>query len=497
MFEVAELQRTISGDNYQKEVAVLRAELLQVQDELRDAAFSVIILFHGVDGAGKSETVNLLNAWLDPRGIVTRAFGDPSDEERERPEFWRFWRELPPKGRIALFLRSWYSRPILDRVYGITKLATFEQRLDQIAAFEQMLIEDGTLIIKFWMHLGKKDQKARIKSLEKDPRTRWRITHKDKKHVGLYGRFIEASEHALRKTTSPAGPWNIIDGYDQNYREVTIGRMVHDAIRQHLEQFKTEKHETPAIPAPGITDLLPNPRTVLSQLDTTLAVDKGEYSIRLEELQGRLNVLFRRAQQRNYSLVVVFEGWDAAGKGGAIRRVTAALDARDYQVIPIAAPSDEERAHHYLWRFWRHLPRTGRVTIFDRSWYGRVLVERVEGFTRTTDWMRAYSEITDFEEQLHERAILVIKFWLHISPEEQLRRFNKRQATPYKHYKITPEDWRNRDKWALYDLAVNDMVERTSTHFSPWTLVEANDKRHARTKVLQTLCDRLEIALNT
>ncbi|CAK0773289.1 Polyphosphate:AMP phosphotransferase [Gammaproteobacteria bacterium] len=500
MFEAAELGRTLSAQDYREEVPLLREQLLQLQDELRDANFSVIILFHGVDGAGKGETVNLLNAWMDPRGIVTRAFGDPSDEARERPEFWRFWRELPPKGRIALFLSSWYSRPILDHVYGLTETATFERCLNRIVTFERMLVEDGALLIKCWMHLGKKAQKGRLKSLEKDPRTRWRITQTDWKHFNLYDRFIDASEHVLHRTATGETPWTIIEGYDPNYREITVGRMVRDAIRRHLEQSKYHNRSAPPTLTQSFTAIRGGndaSRTVLSHLDMTLAVDKKEdYKGRLEELQGKLNLLFRRAKQQRHSLVVVFEGWDAAGKGGTIRRVTAALDARDYQVIPIAAPTDEEQAHHYLWRFWRHLPQAGRVTIFDRSWYGRVLVERIEGFAPEPTWMRAYSEITDFEEQLHEHNILVVKFWLHVTQEEQLRRFEERKITPYKHYKLTEEDWRNREKWDLYDFAVNDMVERTSTRFAPWTLVEANDKRYARIKVLKTLCDRLAIVVD-
>ena len=194
-------------------------------------------------------------------------------------------------------------------------------------------------------------------------------------------------------------------------------------------------------------------------------------------------------------MVAVFEGWDAGGKGGAIRRLTRGLDARDYRVVPIAAPTEDERAHHYLWRFWRYLPRRGRITIFDRSWYGRVLVERVEGFAAEDEWRRAYSEINDFEAQLTDFGTVLLKFWLHITPDEQLRRFEERQGIGYKQWKITDEDWRNREKWALYESAVQDMVERTSTSAAPWTLVEGNSKRYARLKVLRTVCDALEAAL--
>jgi AMP-polyphosphate phosphotransferase len=231
---------------------------------------------------------------------------------------------------------------------------------------------------------------------------------------------------------------------------------------------------------------------VLDNLDLSRQLSDARFKTRLAEQQSRLNQLQRRARQRDVSTIAVFEGWDASGKGGAIRRVTGALDARDYDVIPVAAPTEEERAHHYLWRFWRHLSRAGRLTIFDRSWYGRVLVERVEGFAREDEYMRAYGEINQFEEQLVAHGILMVKFWLHVSKEEQLRRFRDRTRTSYKKWKIGDEDWRNRARWTDYTIAVNDMVARTSTRIAPWALIEGNDKNFARVKVLTTLADRLE-----
>ena len=236
-------------------------------------------------------------------------------------------------------------------------------------------------------------------------------------------------------------------------------------------------------------------RDLINTLDMRLALTKKRFDKDLEKYQGRLNLLTRNPKFRQRSLIIVFEGSDAAGKGGSIRRITGALDARQYQTIPIAAPTEEERAQPYLWRFWRHAPRTGRVTIFDRSWYGRVLVERVEGFAPEADWMRAYAEINDFEDQLVRNGALVVKFWLAITAEEQLKRFKEREKTRFKRFKITAEDWRNRKKWDDYEHAVCDMIDRTSIEVAPWTLVEANDKYHARIKVLKTLCDRLEDGL--
>lgn len=529
MFRTAELGRTISKDEYHETVENLRIGLLEAQQKLRLAPFPVIIVFGGVDGAGKSETVNLLNEWMDPRWLITRAYGPPSDEMAERPEYWRYWRDLPPKGLIGLFLSCWYSRPILDRVHGRTNEAEFDENLERITAFERDLADDDALIIKFWMHLGKEAQKERLSALEKNPLTRWRVTQTDWDHWHMYDDFIAAAEQLIMRTSTGQAQWHIVEGYDKRYRSVTVGTTILKSVRKHLEEAalrkrlagELRKREKQAkataakagqddgaaaqtgenggdsggeseTPEDKIAKVVSLPVvTILSRLDDTLSVDKKAYSKKLEEAQGTLNLNCRKAKQLGVSTLLVFEGWDAAGKGGIIRRITAGLDARDYQVIPIAAPSDEERAHHYLWRFWRHLPRAGRVTIFDRSWYGRVLVERVEGFATEPEWRRAYSEIRDFEEQLVHHGMVLCKFWIHVTKDEQLRRFKEREATPYKRWKLTDEDWRNREKWDDYEAAVNDMVERTSTSHAPWTLVEGNDKRFARLKALATLNERL------
>jgi AMP-polyphosphate phosphotransferase len=504
MFEAAELGRKVSSADYKATVPTLRGELLDVQNQLRAAQRTpVIILFGGVDGAGKSESVNLLNEWMDPRWLLTRAYGQPSDEERERPEYWRFWRDLPPRGRIGFFLSAWYSRPLLDRVHRRLTRAEFQTRLDDIVDFERGLADDGALILKFWMHLDKQSQKARLKKLERDPLTRWRVTREHWDHWKLYGRFVEAAEEMISRTSLAAAPWAIVEGADDRYRSLTVAMMIRDAIRRRLAERtadRTSGHATRRAEAAPANPRRPpgsSQPTILSQLDMSQRVEQTQYRQKLERLQGRLNALQRKAQRRGVSTILVFEGWDAAGKGGAIRRLTAAIDARSYQVIPIAAPTEEERAQHYLWRFWRHLARRGRVTIFDRSWYGRVLVERVEGFASQGDWIRAYGEINRFETQLVAHGILLVKYWVHITKQEQLKRFRARERAAYKRWKLTDEDWRNRKQWEAYEQAVNDMVERTSTRQAPWTIVEANDKYSARLKVLATVCDRLEAHLNS
>lgn len=494
MFEVAELGHKVSKEEYKQRVPDLRTQLLEVQFQLRQADFPVIVLISGVDGAGKGETVNLLNEWLDPRFVRTDAFDKPTDEERQRPRFWRYWRALPARGHMALYVGSWYSGPLAKRVYGKTSAAELDEELARINTFEKALVDDGALIIKIWLHLSKKQQAKRLRKLEKNPETRWRVSKRDHQHLKLYDKFRPIAEHALRITSTGEAPWIIVEGGDARYRGLTVGQIILDQLSQRLARQTSEGDEAREF-RPITPPVTGEPVTLLNTLRLDLTVDPDTYKRELEIEQGRLNRLTRKALQRGISSVMVMEGWDAAGKGGVIRRMVPAMDARHYHIIPVAAPTDEERAHHYLWRFWRHISRAGHVTIYDRSWYGRVLVERVEGFATRDEWMRAYAELNDFEDQLVEHGIVLTKIWLHIDKDEQLRRFKLREETPFKRHKITDEDYRNREKWELYEQAVNDMVERTSTEYAPWVLVEANDKKYARLKTLRVFCDRLEKAL--
>jgi polyphosphate:AMP phosphotransferase len=493
MFESAELGHSIGKAFWKREVPRLREELLDAQfDLLQSRKFPVIILVAGVDCAGKGETVNILNEWLDPRHVETHALRDLTDEELERPPMYRYWRVLPPAGKIGIFIGTWYSGPLVENVYGMIKNAELDQRLERIVHFEQMLCDEGALVLKFWLHLSKSEQKKRLKLLEKDPKTRWRVTDTDWKNYKLYEKFRKTSERMLRTTSTAESPWIIVEGTDSRYRYLTIGKSLLSFMRQRLCALENPKQLEPLPPIlPSIDDLV-----ILNTLDLSLKLKKNEYLDQLEQYQGKLNLLTRHENFKKLSVVVVFEGNDAAGKGGSIRRITQALDARQYRVYPIAAPTEEERWQPYLWRFWRCLPRKGRFAIFDRSWYGRVLVERVEGFCKHADWMRGYGEINEFEEQLVRNNTVVLKFWLSISCEEQLKRFKEREKIGFKRFKITDEDWRNREKWDNYELAVCDMIDRTSTEIAPWTLVEANDKYYARIKVLKTLCERIGAALD-
>jgi polyphosphate:AMP phosphotransferase len=491
MFESANLKHEVSKAVYAREEPKLRHALLEAQYRLKaDGSFPVLVLIAGVEGAGKSETVNLLNEWLDPRHISTQAFSYPTDEERQRPTMWRFWRALPPKGRLGIFFGAWHTQPILDRVLGRAGAAELARSTDEILRFERMLCDEGVLLLKYWFHLTEKQQRRRLKELEADPDTRWRVTDTDWEYLKLHRRFMKVCEPFLNRTSTGSAPWIVVPGADKRYRSLAIGRHMLAALRDRLDDKASKKLPDRTPPLLDAPDKL----NVIRALDLNQPMTREEYEKALEKQSGRLALLSRELRARKHAVVAVFEGNDAAGKGGAIRRVTRALDARRYDVIPVAAPTQEERAQPYLWRFWRHLPRRGRIVIFDRSWYGRVLVERVEGFAAEADWMRAYGEISDFEQQLVENRVVLVKYWLAISKEEQLRRFKERERIAHKKHKITAEDWRNRKKWQAYEDAVCDMVERTSGRGRAWTLVEANNKYYARIKVLKTLCDALEKA---
>jgi len=442
--------------------------------------------------------VHLLNEWMDPRWIANRAFDEPSQDERERPPFWRYWLALPARGHIGLFLSAWYSPPLLDRVHKRTTNAQFKDQMARIASFERTLAADGALILKFWMHLDREAQRTRLRALEESALTRWRVTKTQWSNWKRYDDFIDATERLIEQTDVPHAPWTIVDGRDERHRNLVVGTCLRDALGSRLGLASRTapaagRVRRTSVPAAVSKAAVPRKRApdVLNRLDTTRTVAKSEYKTSLELLQGRLNRLQREAAADGRALVLVFEGWDAAGKGGAIRRLVSAFEPRAYRIYPIAAPTDEERAQHYLWRFWRHVPRAGRVAVFDRSWYGRVLVERVEGFATANEWGRAYDEINDFERQLVDHRAVVVKYWLHITKEEQERRFKERARSPYKSWKLSAEDWRNRARWDDYVLAVNAMVARTSPPLAPWHVIAANDKNAARLDILKVACDAL------
>ncbi|WAH61353.1 polyphosphate:AMP phosphotransferase [Pseudomonas silvicola] len=450
---------------------------------------ALVAAFEGNDAAGKGETVKLLNEWMDPRLIEVRSFDQQTDEELARPAAWRYWRQLPAKGKIGVFFGNWYSQMIQGRVHREFKDAQLDQAINGAERLEQMLCDEGALIFKFWFHLSKKQMKARLKALQDDPLHSWRISPLDWQQSETYDRFVRFGERVLRRTSRDYAPWHVIEGVDPHYRSLTVGKLLLEGLQAALKAPTEPLHQSVAPLGHSLDG-----KGLLDSLDLSQQLDKDDYNEQLVAEQARLAGLLRHKHMRRHALVAAFEGNDAAGKGGAIRRVAAALDPRQYNIVPIAAPTQDELAQPYLWRFWRQIPARGKFTIFDRSWYGRVLVERVEGLCSTSDWMRAYGEINDFEEQLANAGVVVVKFWLAIDKDTQLQRFEAREKVPFKRFKITDDDWRNRKKWDQYREAVEDMVDRTSTEIAPWTLIEANDKRWARVKVLRTINEALEKA---
>ncbi len=479
---------------YDAHVPALREQLVGLQVRLKEAPCKVLLIFAGDEGGGRGELINTLSGWLDPRGFETVAFREPSDEELERPLMWRFWRSLPSHGRIGIFAGSWYTEVLRAQANNEgPKPVLVSRPLERIRHLEKLLSDNGTLIIKVWLHLSKTDQSLRLAEYAANPDTAWRVTDEARRHHRVHDRLARSAARLRTATHRPGALWTVIDAADPRRRNLEVASLVIKKLNAHLKRFEASPPAPPRAIMPKSLEPAGLARLLALPLDQKLS--SAEYEAKREKWLGRLNRATRAAQAAHRSIIFVFEGWDAAGKGGAIRRLTSAIDAQDYRVIPVAKPTDEEKAHHYLWRFWRHVPRAGLVTIYDRSWYGRVLVERLEGFCTEPEWRRAYGEINDFEEQLASHGTIVVKFWMHISREEQLRRFREREEITYKRHKINAEDWRNRRKWAAYEIAVGDMLARTDTSGAPWHLIPANNKRFARLQILRTAAKAIEDAI--
>lgn len=510
MFESASLGRTCSAREYDAVKEDLRTRLFAAQRAAIERGIPVLVIVEGINGAGRDVVVNMLSEWMDAKYIHNHTFWLETDEEKSRPRAWRYWRKLPGKGQMGVFYGGWYSEPVRRFCCGKLEEDSFDRQMYRWARLERSLAASGTLIVKFWLHIGKKAHKERLER---------RLKHKDA-HFAAYDRKSEADYDGLSRAAARAititdradAPWTLIDAFDPNFRNAAVAQALTSAINAAVAAADVKsagKKAAKAAAADVPADLAQTgdaataapkapfcaPLCALDAVDLGKSREQKDYKKKLAALQSEIYDLTYRAYRKGISSTLVFEGWDAAGKGGAIRRLTAGIDARIARVIPISAPTDEELAHNYLWRFWRHVPMAGFVTVYDRSWYGRVLVERVEKLTPPADWKRAYAEINDFEEQLQERNNIVLKFWMHISQEEQLRRFRSREETPWKTYKITAEDWRNRANFPAYMDAVEEMFARTSTEYAPWKVIPAEDKKYARLEVLKTYRDALKKTL--
>ncbi|HET6414499.1 MAG TPA: hypothetical protein VFG53_20790 [Anaeromyxobacter sp.] len=493
MLDTVDLARTLSPAPYEKSYPELRDRLSLLQRSVFEEKIPVLLVFEGWDASGKGDTIEKLVGRIDPRGYVVHLTRAPTEEEELRPFLWRFWTRLPERGGLAIFDRSWYRRVLADRVEKLVPKRVWESAYDEVNQFERMLSDDGTLVVKFFLHIAKEEQRRRFRRMEKSEYESWRVTRQDWKAHGRYDRYRLAADEMLERTSTAWAPWTVVPSTDKRFRRVHVFETLAQAMEKALEAKRAPK----AAPAPRRppSPLRRSDRTVLDSVDLKVRLTPARYEKERAHWQKRLRELEFACYTARLPVIAAFEGWDAAGKGGAIRRLVGSLDPRGYTVIPIAAPKGDEATHHYLWRFWKKLPKAGHIAVFDRTWYGRVLVERVEGFCKEADWRRAYHEINEFERSLTNAGAVLVKYWLHISPESQLERFRAREKDPGKRYKITEEDWRNREKWDLYRAAVHDMITQTSTTYAPWTIVEAEDKFWARIRCLKTLVEAVEKGL--
>ena len=505
MLEQIDLSKKMDQKEYRKQTEVLGVKMAFLQRECKNLKIPVMIVFEGFGASGKGSMINQLIRPLDPRGFYVYAINGESEDEQMHPFLWRFWTKIPQKGRIAIFDRSWYRRVLVDRFDGITTEAQLAHAYEEINTFEETLSDDGTVIIKFFLDITKKEQKKRFDKLMESKDTAWRVTKADLKKNEKYDQYQEMIEEMLQRTDTEYAPWTIVEATDRRYATVKIYTVITQMLTAGIDNRRREiaretaaevirEAEKEASENRSLIDGATKgfQESVLAKVDLSLYCDRKTYQKKLKEYQKKIEKLHGELYQKRIPVVIGFEGWDAAGKGGAIKRLTEKMDARGYVVNPTAAPNDLEKAHHYLWRFWKNMPKDGHIAIFDRTWYGRVMVERIEGFCTQEEWKRAYKEINDMEKDLADAGAVVLKFWMQIDKKEQEKRFRQRQENPEKQWKITEEDWRNREKWEQYEEAVNEMLIRTSTEYAPWIVVEGNDKYYARLKVLETVIDALE-----
>jgi polyphosphate:AMP phosphotransferase len=486
MLETVDLKARLGKADYRKAMDRLDLRLGEQQRALREAGVPVLILLDGWDAAGKGTVLSRILQPLDPRGYKVVHVAAPGEQERMFPPMRRFWLRLPARGRMSFFDHSWYRRLFEDRLADDLKGSALSEALEQVRVFERQLVDDGAAIVKFFFHISKNEQAKRLKKLTANAAFAWKAGPAERARHKSYKRLAGFAEELLRETSTAHAPWNLIPAENERAAIVAVAETLSAAFDRAL---------APPPPKPAPPKAPPRRTSPLDRADLTHALSREKYEKLLPKLQAEARRLQGICYQRRRSALIVYEGWDAAGKGGNIRRLIRELDPRGYEVVPFAAPEGDEKTHHYLWRFWRALPKGGHWHVFDRSHYGRVLVERVEGFASPDAWGRAYREINEFEQELTEAGTVVVKFWLHISKAEELRRFRARARDKEKQWKLTDEDWRNREKWPAYWEAVSTMIERTSTIHAPWTIIEAEDKLHARVQALKTVIERVGAAL--
>ncbi len=483
---IAELQ-----EDHTDSLDDLHLRLMTLQQEIRALKVPVVIVFEGWDKAGKSVMLGELLEGLDPRGYKVHVNSKPVSASSRYPLMHRYWTAMPLKGDISLFLGSWYGEVSTVCLKDKDVRRALDERYAQIIQMESQLVADGALILKFFLNISQKEQKKRLKALAKKKSTRWRVTKDSWAQNEHYEEMMQLYDAMMAQTHFDGALWHVLRSENKKACTRQLYEILIDAFEKTIQQRKTGDMpwDVPVLPH---VDSIP---TCAIQPLSACQPDQPEspdYKQAIDAAQKKLRKLHNELYIRQIPLILCFEGWDAAGKGGSIRRLTSALDPRGFEVVPIASPTAEEKSHHHLWRFWKTIPKDGHITIFDRTWYGRVMVERIEGFCTQPQWQRAYEEINQFEHELYVHGAVIRKFWLQIDPDEQLRRFQNRQEMPDKQWKITDEDWRNREKWPVYEQAVNEMLQKTHTDYAPWVVVEANNKRYARLKILQTVIEAIE-----
>jgi polyphosphate:AMP phosphotransferase len=467
-------------------------ELAYLQRKCKEHGIPILILVEGLSAAGKGTLINRIIQPLDPRGFKVSCIASPSRDEQLRPFLWRFWSRTPSTGRIAIFDRSWYRNLLdadIDKRMSETGLA---RAYEDVRAFERQLRDGGTIILKFFLEISKEEQTTRLAALQANPATAWRVDDAVLQRLDRYKEYNEAVTRMYRESDTDAPiPWIKLQAKDSYQATANAQKVMIEVLGKRV---KVAKNDGLSTPKPNKPAPLPNFSNApkLGDVDLSSSLSKKEYLKLIEEKQAKIHDLHYEMYRRRVPMVIVYEGWDAAGKGGNIRRLTARMDPRGYEVIPVSAPNDIEKSHHYLWRFWSEFPKAGHLAIYDRSWYGRVLVERVEGFCKEWEWKQAYREINEMEENFVNAGTILVKFWMHIDQKEQLKRFKARELSPNKSWKLGDEDWRNREKWKPYEEATNEMFMRTHTAHAPWTIIEGNCKRFARIRALDTVIEAIE-----
>ena len=475
------------NEGFKEKREMLSRELGRLQRECKEKNIPVMIAFEGCGASGKGVQISELIRSMDPRGFVVYASKKLTEEEIMHPFLWRYWIRLPKPGQFAIYDSSWYRKVILERMEKQADEVKMRKYYDSICGFEKQLTDSGMIIIKILLEIDSKEQKKRLKKLENSKDTRWRVADKDYDQNRDFKNYVKSCDEIIKYTDKDNAKWHRVDATDKKEASLKIFEAVIDEIKAKLS----------AVEEPEIVNLEEVKMPDLSrQVAPKEELTKEEYEKELKKLQKKIKKLHGELYQRRIPVVLAFEGWDAAGKGGAIKRLTRSMDPRGYVVHPTAAPDGLERSYHYLWRFWKSMPKDGHISIFDRTWYGRVLVERIEGFCKEAEWKRAYGEINRMERDLADSGAIVLKFWLNIDKDEQEKRFKARMEDPEKQWKITDEDWRNREKWDEYEVAVSEMIARTSTKEAPWIVVEGNSKYYARLKVLKTVVQAIEQKMN-